>query len=212
MKILPVQAIPSSRRRRTALTLVELVVGMGIFLGIFVGALISLQIFGLRVYTLAATKLTSTAEARITLNALRSQIRSSKIVYVGSYTNGVFNRIPDGQPQTGNALEIYFATTNSMPSDTPVIYYQRSTPSQDALFSTSNGVVRLLANSVTNHYVFTAENYLTHTMRNYDNNPVIRVTLQFHQWEYPLAGIGTNGLNAYNFYRLQTRISRRTKE
>ena len=49
-------------------------------------------------------------------------------------------------------------------------------------------------------------------MTSYDNNPVIHVTLQFNQWEYPIAFVGSNAINAYNFYRLQTRVSRRARE
>lgn len=201
------------RRRTTAFTLVELMVGMGIFVGILVGAIVGLQLFGLRVYTLAATKLTATADARKSLNALREHIRSAKRVYVGNYTKDQFSIIPDGQPQTGNALEIYFTKTNTPTSDTPVIYYQSSQGGKHpGLYSISNSVVTRLAEYITNYYVFTAEDFQAQTLDNYDNNRVIRVTLQFYQWEYPIGMIGTNGVNAYNFYRLQTRITRRTKQ
>ena len=160
-------------------------VGVGIFLGIFIGVMVGLQIFGLRVYTLAATKLSATADARKTLNALREEIRSAKMVYVGTYANGAFSRIANGLPQTGNALEIYSADTNDMPGTMPVVYYQSSSGSTNALYSVSNNVVSMMANYVTNYYVFTAEDYQTNTLTSYDNNPVIRVTLQFYQWEYP---------------------------
>jgi type II secretory pathway pseudopilin PulG len=205
-------------RRKAAFTLVEMMVGTGIFLGIFIGVMVGLQIFGLRVYTLAATKLSATADARQALNALRNQIRSAMLVYVGAYsTTGGFSRIANGLPQTGNALELYFGTndmtlnTISVLSTNPVIYYQNSSSATNALFSVSNNVVSLLANYVTNYDVFTTEDYQTNVLTVYDNNPVIRVTLQFYQWEYPLGVVGTNGVNAYNFYRLQTRISPRCK-
>lgn len=199
-------------QRNAAFTLVEMMTGVGLFLVIFVGMIVGLQLFGLRVYTLAATKISATADARKSLNALRGHIRSAKVVYVGNYADGNFSRITNGLPQEGNALEIFFTSTNNTASDTPVIYYQNSSGSENGLYSVSNNMVSQLAGYVTNHYVFAAEDYRAETLTTYDNNPVIRVTLQFYQWEYPIGFIGTNGVNAYNFYRLQTRVSRRARE
>lgn len=198
-------------RRTVAFTLVEMMVGMGIFIGVFVGVMVGLQVYGLKVYTLAATKLSATADARKSLNLLRTQIRSSKTVYVGNYDHGKFSRIANNLPQAGNALEIYFAGTNGEPGDIPVVYYQNSSGSDNALYSVTNNAVTMLANYVTNNIVFTAEDYQANVLTTYDNNPVIRVTLNFYQWEFPVGFIGTNALNAYNFYRLQTRISRRAR-
>ena len=111
-----------SHHRKLAFTLVELMMASAIFLVVSVGVMVGFQIFGLRVYTLSATKMVATADARKTLNALRQQIRSAKIIFVGNYANGSFNRIPNGQPQTGNALQIYFADTNDAPNQVPVIF------------------------------------------------------------------------------------------
>lgn len=212
MKTPPFSQPTLPRRRVAAFTLVEMMVSIGLFLVLLTGLIVGLQLFGLRVYTLAATKLTATEGARKVMNALRSQIRSAKLVYVGTYTNGAFSRIADGLPQTGNALEIYFTDTNDTPGVQPMVYYQATSGSDTGIFSVSNAVVNLMANYVTNYYVFTAEDYRANVLTTYDNNPVIRVTLQFYQWEYPIGVVGTTGANAYNFYRLQTRVSRRAKE
>jgi hypothetical protein len=72
-------------------------------------------------------------------------------------------------------------------------------------------VVTILAQYVTNYYCFTAEDYETNVLLNYLNNPIIHIVMNFSQWEYPIAVIGTNGANAYDYYRLQTRICRRSK-
>jgi type II secretory pathway pseudopilin PulG len=212
MKISSHQPDPLQHHRASAFTLLEMMVSVGIFLGILVGVMVGLQIFGLRVYTLSATKLSATADARKTLNELRADIRSAKLVFVGTYTNNTFSRISNGLPQIGNALEIYSADTNDEPDQVPVIYYKNPSGSANALYSASNDVVSELADYVTNYDVFAAEDYMTNILTSYDNNPVIRITLQFYQWEYPLGIVGTNGVNAYNFYRLQARVSRRAKE
>lgn len=201
---------PDPRRRRTsAFTLVEMMVSVGLFLGILVGVMVGLQEFGLRVYTLAATKLSATADARGALNQLRGQIRSAALVHVGIYTNDTFSLISNNLPQIGNALEVYASGTTNESDATPTIYYQASSGGVNALYSVSNNVVNLLANYVTNYDVFTAEDYRANILTTYDDNPVIRVVLQFYQWEYPLGVIGGNAVNAYNFYQLQTLISPR---
>ena len=190
----------------------EMMLGHSLFLGVFTGAIVGLQIFGLRVETLAATKLCATADSRRTLNALREQIRAAKVVYVGNYVNGTFSRITNGLPQTGNSVAIYFSDSNNVPTGIPIMYYQASSGSSDALYCANSNTVRIFANHVTNNCVFTAVDYQANTLSSYNNNSAIRITLQFNQWEYPISVIGTNGLNAYNFYRLQTLISRRAKD
>ncbi len=212
----PTAINPSLGRRAAAFTLVEMMVASGIFLGVFIGVLLGLQLFGLKVYTLAATKLSATDDARKTMNTLREQIRESKLVYVGNYVGGSFFRIANGQPQIGNALELFFPDTNNEAGTIPTVYYQQVSGPADAqtnaLYSISNNVVIRRANYVTNNLVFSAEDYQANILTTYDNNPVIRVVLQFHEWQYPIGFIGTNGLNAYNHYRLQTRIARRAKQ
>lgn len=206
----PIKPLP--RSRNAAFTLMEMMIATGIFLGVFVGVLVGLQLFGLKVYTLAATKLSATDDARKTMNILREQIRESKLVYVGNYSSGTFNRIANGQPQTGNALEMFFADTNDEPGTSPTVYFQQTSGTTNALYCVSNNVVKRVANYVTNNIVFTAEDYQASILTTYDNNPVVRVALQFYEWQYPIGFIGTNGLNAYNHYRLQTRIARRAKQ
>jgi prepilin-type N-terminal cleavage/methylation domain-containing protein len=201
------------RRQRAGggFTLLEMMVTMAIFT-ILVGAMVSLQLYGLRVYTLAATKLTATASGRETLNDIRDRIRSAKTVYVGTYSNSTFSTIPMGQNQIGNALQI-FPTTNTALANATMFYMDAST---NCLMMVSNGVVSLEAKYMTNYYCFQAEDYRGNIMTNYINNPVICVTMQFYQWEFPLGyvGTGTNATaaNAYDFYRLRTHITRRAKD
>jgi type II secretory pathway pseudopilin PulG len=199
------------RRGETGFTLAEMMVSTSIFLFIFVGTMVAIQIFGMRVVTLAQTKLVATTGARQTLNAMRDSIRAATFVYVGTYnpTNGsTFAQVPINNLQMGNALEIVYtnqASTNYL------VYYQDSTQPTNLMCSITNNVVTVLAQYVTNYYCFYAEDYQTNILLNYQNNPVIHVIMNFSQWEYPMAFVGTNGVNAYDFYRLQTRISRRSK-
>ena len=65
------------RRGETGFTLAEMMVSTSIFLFIFVGTMVAIQIFGMRVVTLAQTKLVATTGARQTLNAMRDSIRAA---------------------------------------------------------------------------------------------------------------------------------------
>src|SRR5215469_13865195 len=101
-----------SRGRQSAFTLVEMMTAAFIYLVIFVGAMVAVQLFALRVYTLASTKLTATQASRKALNQIRDDIRSGKGVQVGSTDNlGNFTPFSGLSGASGNAIQI-FGTTN----------------------------------------------------------------------------------------------------
>ena len=214
--------IQNRARRRNVLgfTLVEMVTTVGVFLFVFTGVLVAVQIFGLRIYTLAATKLVATAGGRQAMNQIRDQIRGGKMVYVGNCSSAVsssFNLITNA-PQQGNALIIYPTTNTTWYS----VYYLDFNPNplipytnRLVQFNVSNSVTtytKTLAKYVTNQIVFDMEDWQTHIVtseQSLDNRLLIRVTMQFSQWEYPLAFVGGVGLNAYDYYQLRTRVFRR---
>jgi type II secretory pathway pseudopilin PulG len=210
------------RRNVRGFTLVEMVITVGVFLFIFTGVMVAVQIFGLRIYTLAATKLVATAGGRQALNQIRDQIRGGKMVYVGNCSspiNSSFALIGTTNAQAGNALIIYPTTNLTWYT----VYYLdfNSNPSipytnQLIQFNVSNSVTtytKTLAKYVTNQIVFDMEDWQTHIVTNeqsLDNRLLVRVTMQFLQWEYPIAKVGpANGWNAYDYYQLRTRVFRR---
>ena len=205
---------PSSRSR--GFTIVEMMLVVGIFLFTFVGVMVGVQVFGLRIYTLEATKLVATQGARTALNAMRDQIRSAKNVYVGNcaseHTNA-FSLIAVTNIQQGNALIVYPTTNTSA----YVIYYLDTSGSIYSLnqFNVTNGSISYtnqLAKYVTNLVIFDAENWQTLVATNYtslDNRELIHITLQFSQWQYPIAFVGGHDFNAYDYYQLRTRVFRR---
>ena len=193
-------------RRRTAtrgFTLTEVLVAMAIFT-LMIGALVTTQIMGLKLYRISETKLRGTAECREALNTVRDEIRMGKILVVGNGNASAFIPIPDNEPQIGNALQIY-PTTNL----TVFVRYFLDVDST-ALMRSGDGEVRMVANYITNHLVFRAEDFMGTVLTNNQNNRVIRMTLEFYQWEYPIASVGSDGM--YDYYRLQTRVTRRTIE
>src|ERR1700722_3203460 len=84
MKLFPNMQTRSHRTSTSAFTLVEMMMSVGIFLFLFIGVMVAIQIFGLRVYTLAATKLSATTGAREALNQIRDDIREAKTLQVGN--------------------------------------------------------------------------------------------------------------------------------
>jgi prepilin-type N-terminal cleavage/methylation domain-containing protein len=211
-------AIQNGLRRRNArgVTLPEMMITVVVFLYIFTGVWLAVQLFGLRVYTLAATKLSATADGRKALNMVRDQIRAGKIINVGNCSNAIgssFQLITNGLQQ-GNALQIY-PTTNT--AGYTIFYLDTSTTTNRLLqFNVTNNVTtytNTLAKYITNLIVFNLEDWQTNiplSEATLDNRLLVRMTMQFSQWEYPIAKIGpSNSWNAYDYYQLRTRVFRR---
>jgi prepilin-type N-terminal cleavage/methylation domain-containing protein len=205
-----------SPSRRSGFTLVEMMMVVGIFLFVFVGVMVAVQLFGLRIYTLEATKLVATQGGRMALSDIRDQIREAKIVYVGncsSVATNSFNLIAVTNVQEGNALIVY-PTTNT--AAYTVYYLDTSTGTNNLTqFNVTNGAVSYqtqLAQYITNQIVFEAQNWQGVVATNYtalDNREVIYMIMQFSQWEYPIAFVGGHDFNAFDFYQLRTKVFRR---
>lgn len=176
---------------------------MAIFM-MLVGAVVTTQIMGLKLYRISETKLMGTAEGRAALNGVRDEIRMGKILIVGNGNAGTFAPIPDHAPQTGNALQIHPTTNQNL----FVRYFLDA--GSTSLKRLANGEVQTVANFITNQLVFSAEDFAGTVLTNNQNNRVIRMTLEFYQWEYPIATVESGGM--YDYYRLQTRVTRRTIE
>jgi hypothetical protein len=212
MKLPPNIPARSPRRRIAGFTLGEMMISVWIFLIIFIGMTIALQIFGLRVYTLGATKLSATAGALKVLNQIRDDIREAKTLYVGNVTNSdpsTFTNPATG-PNTGNALQL-FPTTNALPYT--VYYLDTSTPTNSLKMAvTADGSTfntTSLASYITNQVIFDTEDCYGNILTNNSNNRIVRMELDFYQWEYPIGYVGGVGMNAYDYYKLTTKVTRR---
>lgn len=184
-------------------TLPEVVVVMALF-SLLLAALISTQLLGLKMHRISETKLTATSEGREALTTLRDEIRMAKMVYVGNGDATSFVAITNDAPHIGNAVQIW-PTTNL----TRFVRYYVD-PATHTLMRYTNGQVRSVAGFVTNTLAFRAEDFLGNVLTNNVNNRVIRMTLEFYQWQFPVATAGAGGM--YDYYRLQTRVTRRAIE
>lgn len=203
MKITPLQRSGSSRNR--AFTLTEMMVTVSILMISLAGILVT-HLFGSRLFEITKAKLGANEEARRAISLLIEEIRTAKIVRVGEGGLTNFTEAAVGTPQTGSALQIHATTNTSL-----FIRYFWDTEDQQ-LKRTTNGAnaASIVASSITNNTVFTAENFSGTVLTNRDNNRVIGLTLQFYQIAYPIVTIGDG--HYYDFYQLRTKITRRALE
>ena len=203
MKTSHPQSLAGSPQR--AFTLTEVLVSMSLFV-LLVISVVYTQIFGLRLYTLVQTKLSATEDARYAVQKIRDEVQSAKTVLIGNGNDTGFTNMTEGVAHAGNALQIY-ATTNT---SSFVRYYVN--PTEQSLRRFVSGVVgtTVVASAITNQIAFRAEDFQGNTLTTDRNNRAIRLTLEFYQLQYPVVRIGPGYL--YEYYRLQTRMTRRALE
>jgi Tfp pilus assembly protein PilW len=195
-------------RRKTAFlafTLSEMMTAMAIFSMVIIGVVYS-HLFGMRMFSLTATKLSASQGARSALGRVRDEIRSSKVLCVGQSKNGWFTNTPSGQRREGNAVQI-FPTVNT---NSYVVFYVDTADQKLKRKSNLSGQTDVIASYITNVMAFRAEDFKGNILTNDQNNRIIKMTLEFYQWEFPSAQIAVGSY--YDYYRLQTRISRRAIE
>jgi type II secretory pathway pseudopilin PulG len=199
-----------SHKSALAFTLAEMMITATIFVVFCVLALVSLQIFGLRTYTLSATKLTATASATKVLNSIQDTVRSAQGVTVGTYSGGTFQTISSGSSQIGNAVIVYPTDlsngSGSLNTNIYKIFYADTAHTNLSMID-NNGMLTIEAHNMTNYYCFQAEDAFGNVLTQNNNHRVIRLTMAFSQWEFPTAG----GV-AYDFYQLRTRITCRVPD
>lgn len=200
-------AVNPTKKSSQGFTLAELLVASTIFLIFIVGAMVAVQIYGLRVYNLASTKIKATANARETMNDIRDRIRSAYDVNVGIYTNSNFYNITNNQTQRGNAIQI-FPLTNDV--STAVVFYSDVASSNNVLNMVVNSVVSQAVTNMTNFFCFQNEDYRGNVVSNNIGGRVITIIMQFNQLAFAIGYVNGTRANAYDFYRLRSRITRRT--
>jgi prepilin-type N-terminal cleavage/methylation domain-containing protein len=227
MKLFSSKFVRLLRRAARGFTLVEMIVSITVF-SLVILATIAMQIYAARVYTLSATTLNSTEQARVTMNDIRDRVREARVVYVGNYTTSSgFSQTTNGFAQQGNALAMYPTTsTNTFTlvylqtpngSDFTTLSIEGVGVSTNALIllTYTNGTLSVsndIADFITNQVVFDAENFEGIVLSNNENNYLIRMKLDFAQFAAPIANTGTNQYNAYDYYQLNTVVTRRDSD
>lgn len=195
----------NTRRNCSGFSLVEQMVAVMIISMVIAGAM-TIHIFGLRLYNITEAKLSSGDEARRAISLLIDEIRSAKIVRVGSGSLTSFSGAGVDSEQQGSAIQIY-PTTNTAEW---IRYYWDSTDQK--LKRTEDGLnsYLVIAQSISNSIVFTSEDYSGTVLTNNQNNRVIGLTMEFEQVVDLTTGTTNDGL--YDYYRLRAKITRRALE
>lgn len=187
-----------------AFTLTEIMITGSLAVMVLAGVLMG-HLVGWRMFQYSKSKNGGTDDARSAISKLVEDIRSAKLVKIGTGNVSVFVECSINSTQQGNAIQLYPTTsTNSF-----IRYFLAS---DTTLCRTTNGTTakQVMASFVTNQMVFTSEDFKGNLHTNNENNRVIGLTLQFYQIQYPVVKIGTNQL--YDFYQVRTKITRRTLE
>lgn len=200
-------SIPQTTPRRPSrlvcgFTLMELMVAMAVFTLLTAGVLSS-HLTGMRMRKLTEAKLSGTASGRRALNEISEKVRTAKLLSVGTGDEASFKPVQVSAAQAGNALQIC-GTTNTQVFTR---YYVDSAEKSLMRVSSDDLAPTIIARDITNTVVFTAEDFRGTVLTNSQNNRVIRMVLDFHQWVHPLAK--ADGGAVYEFSRVQTRITRR---
>ena len=118
-------------------------------------------------------------------------------------TATTFIQATNGQAQQGRAIQIFPTTNQSL----WIRYFYLTNSSELRRVTASNNTPQLIASYVTNAVLFAKEDYLGNTLTADTGNSAVNVRLQFYQLTYPMTKVGTN--NFYEYFQLQTRITRR---
>ena len=196
---------PPERRRLLAFTIIETMISMSLMTMVLGGVIYS-HIMGQRMMQITQAKLGANDSARKAFGKLQDEIRAAKTIAVGAGSSNSFIAATNGGALQGRAIQIYPGTNQTW----WVRYYYLTNTSELRRVTSINNTPQLIASYVTNAVLFSKEDYLGNTLTTDTGNSTINVRLQFYQLSYPMTMIGTN--NFFDYYQLQTRITRRALE
>jgi hypothetical protein len=188
-----------SRAASKGFTLPEIFIAVAVFM-IMLAGVISANIFGLKMFQINQAKLTATDWSRRTFGKITDEVHScNSTAILNVDTNGVVTGLIDGETQQGNGLQI-FPTTNT---DISTIYFLNLPDETFRRTELSQGSTNtfILADSVTNPVIFTAQDISGHILTNTEDARMIHLVLEFYQPE--------TFMQRPEYYRLETSMTRR---
>jgi hypothetical protein len=172
-----------------------------------IAGILSLHIFGLKLNRMVDVKLQATEDSRRALGKLVTDIHSAGLVKVGTGNSTTFTEAAFGTAQQGNALQIYPVKTNNTKY---VRYYLDSSNKQLMRLDSASLTPQFVSGWVTNTQIFTSEDFSGNVLSNNLNNRVIGIEMEFYKLDNPM--IQFRHGSYYDYYRLQTRVTRRALE
>jgi len=199
------QLVPSTGATQ-GFTLTEMMVTTAIF-GLVVVGLLSLHILGMKLNAMVDVKLQATEDSRRALGRLVSDIHSAGIVKVGTGDASKFTEASFNVAQHGNAIQVYPVKTNTTKF---VRYYVDTSDNQLMRLDSAATTPTLVSGWVTNSIIFSSEDFSGNVLSNNLNNRVIGINMVFYKLDNPMISFGHGSY--YDYYRLQTKVTRRALE
>src|SRR5476651_2679537 len=113
MRLLTTSQICPPRRALDAFTLVEMMIAVGVF-ALLIAAMVTTQLYGFRIYTLAQNRVQMTQDGRQTMDQIRDAIREAKTNYIGTCASGdPLSFAIAATLQSGNALKVFPNAANT---------------------------------------------------------------------------------------------------
>jgi hypothetical protein len=164
-----------------------------------VAGIVAANIFGLRMFQVNQTRLKATEWARTTLGKISDEVHYCDTLYIGNMTtNGAFAGLLDGEAQQGGSLLIY-PTTNTTHF---IVYYINPADQTFRRATEQSGSAVILADSITNRIVFSAQNFAGYVLTNSTGTRLVHLKLEFVQPQ--------RFMRQPDYYKLETSITRRS--
>jgi hypothetical protein len=185
------QALPG-RKRRGGFTINELLVAITIFVMVTL-CLVTVEILGLQMNAISASKMKSTQASLKSLNYVRDQVLGAFSIHVGNLSGSTFT----ATDTTGDAIQIYPGTNT--------IHYLRFYWSTNTLceYNSSNSITTTIAQNITNAPVFEMATFQGNVSSSSLEHFTIRMTLQFSELDYKAPKA------KYEYYTMQTEMTPR---
>jgi prepilin-type N-terminal cleavage/methylation domain-containing protein len=177
-------------------TLPEILIALGVFV-LVVAGIVAANLFGLKMFQVNSAKLQAVEWSRRTFGKITDEVHACDTVFIGNVTNGGYVGLLDGEPQQGSSLLIY-PTTNTA---SYVFYYYNASDQTFRRTTEALDSAVILAESVTNGLIFSAQDFSGNVLTNGQNNRVIHLKLEFFQPE--------NFMQRPDYYKLETSMTRR---
>lgn len=196
----PGSVLTVTARRAAGHTLVELMLAMGVFSLVAIG-LTSAHLYGLRQEALVGSKLGASDLSRRVFGRVAGEIRAANVLRIGNGTLTSFTPLSNGVPQVGNALQL------SLTSNTNVFIRYYFETDKTRLCRMASGVqgFSVIADHLTNSMFFRAEDYRGSNVTDIAYKYVVKVGMEFCQYQYPLTRVGPGYF--YDYYRLQFSVA-----
>jgi len=195
---LPAQNRGPAARRAAGHTLIEAMFATGLF-GLMLIGVMAVYFSGIEFNQYIQPKILNSQYSRQTVARLIEEVRSANSLQVG--TGGLTNFTQAGATnlQTGNALRIYMATNWTGPY---ILYFHDQATATVQRVPASSTTPAIIAAGVTNHVIFSFEDYAGNVLTNSQNNAVMSVLLQLKRT--------SSWKNITDAYQVRARATRRS--